>query len=104
VAPSPSGHVSPHGAGTSVLPLLAMAELRGRLESSCLAIRTSGVCIMGLQAHLVIMEARTSSKLLAALFMDAQTLIPFLLPSRARIRAGGASPEDRCGDLEHPRS
>lgn len=39
-APSPTCHVSPRGVGTLALPLLAMAELWGRLEASRSVVRT----------------------------------------------------------------
>lgn len=58
---SPSPHVSSCDIGSSAFSLLAMDELRGRLQASRSFVRTYDACVAVLQAQSAIMEARVVS-------------------------------------------
>jgi hypothetical protein len=62
-------HESSCGVGSLVLPLLAMAELRGQLGASRSIVRTSNAHIASLQARVAIVEARAANKPLAPLLI-----------------------------------
>lgn len=79
----PTPHVSSCGVKSLVLLLLAMVELRGRLEASRSAVRTSDARIAGLQARLAIMEAHTASTPLTPLlvppYLSGMLRLPFFV-------------------------